>query len=331
MINRNLIALSIAAFALLILAACSSKPESGLKAPSGLPTSAVVEKVNGVPITKAELDRAVKAFLAQTPAPEKVPAEAMKQATGAALNQLTAAELLYQEASKLEIKDLDKQVAAKILQNKFQYDSQTDFDKALKSVGMTQQEMELAARKDIVINHFIEQRIAPQVSVTEEDARKFYESEKEKSFKHGDRIQVSHILIGVPENANPAVKKQAKEKAEALLKKIKAGENFAALAKAESTSPTKEQGGDLGVLGKGQMIPAFEKAAFSLKAGEISNVVETQFGYHIIKVTAKLPASTDKYEDVKWKIVNHLKREKIRKALDTYIEQLRAKAKIEIM
>ncbi len=321
----KIISATVAVFALLILPACSSEQKSSLK-PSA---EELVEKVNGAPITQAELDRAVKALLAQSRMPQPLTPEAMKQATDAALNQLTAAELLYQAASKLEIKDLDKQVSTKIAQSKFQYPSQADFEKALKSVDMTPKVMEEAARKDIVINNFIEKQFAPQATVSEDEVQKFYDDNKEKSFKHGERIKVSHILVAVPKKATIGARKQAKEKALAILKRVKAGEDFAALAKAESSSPSKEQGGDLGIVVKGQMVPAFEKAAFAIKVGRVSEVVETEFGYHIIKVAEKLGASTDKFEDVKTKIVVHIKREKIRKAVAGYIDQLRAKAKIE--
>ncbi len=322
---------AVAVFALLILAACSSVSDKEQKATQKQSPTAVVEKVNGVPITQAALGQAVKALLAQSGAPQQVPPEAMKNATEAALNQLTAAELLYQAGSKLEVKDLDKQVATKIGQAKYQYPSQADFENALKAVGMTQKEMEEAARKDIVINNFIEKQFNSEAPVTEEEVKKFYADNKGKAFTQGERIKASHIIVAIPEKATPEAKKQAKEKAAGILKRVKAGEDFAALAKAESDSPTKAQGGDLGIIGRGQTLPAFEKAAFALKPGEVSDVVEMPNAYDIIKVTQKLPPSTEKYENVKAKIVVFLKRDKVRKAVAAYVEQLRAKAKIEKM
>jgi peptidyl-prolyl cis-trans isomerase C len=325
---KKIASATVAVLTLVSLSACNSAADKQQKA-SRFPSSGVVQKVNGVPITRTELDRAVRALLVQSRMPDKIPAETLKQATEAALNQLTAAELLYQEASKLEIKDLDKLVATKIAQSKFQYPSQAEFDKALQSVGMTQKAMEEAARKDMVINNFIEKRFAPQATITEEEVHKFYEDNKQNLFSQGERIKVSHILIAAPEKASAESKQQAKLKAQALLKRVRAGENFAALAKAESSSPTKQDGGELGILGKGQTMPAFEKAAFALQAGEVSGVVETPLGYHIIKVDQRLAPATESYKDVKQKIVANLKREKIRKAVAQLVEQLRAKAKIE--
>jgi len=325
---RKCTSATVAALTILSMTACS-KNEAQKQSGQQTPATGLVQKVNGSPITKAELDRAVKALLAQSRAPENLPPEALKQATDAALNQLTSAELLYQAASKVEVKDLDKQVSAKIVQTKYQYPSQAEFDKALQSIGMTQKEMEEAARKDIVINSFIEKQFSSLATVSEDEVKKFYDDNRDKAFSHGEQIKVSHILIPVPAKATPEAKKQAKEKAVALLQKVKGGADFAALAKEESASPTKAQGGDLGIIARGQAVPSFEKAAFALKAGAVSDVVETEFGYHLIKVSQKLAPSTDKFADVKSKIVVFLKREKVRKAVAQYVDQLRSKAKIE--
>lgn len=313
---------SAAVVSLLLLGACTGQQhsENGAAAP--------VEKVNGAPITRAQVDRTVKTLIGQQD-PKQLPPDMLKKATEAALNQLTAAELLYQDGMKLEIKDLDKQVTTRITQSKYQYPSQAEFDKALQSVGMTQKDLEEAARKDIVINNLIVQRFADKADVSEAEVRKYYEENKLKQFTQGDRIKVSHILIGVAKDASVDAKRQAMAKALAVLKRLKGGEPFADVAKKESTSPTKDQGGSLGIIGKGQTLPSFEKAAFALKPGEISNVVETPVGYHIIKVEQKLPPATERYEDVKNQIAGNIKREKIRQLLAAYVEQLRGKAKIE--
>lgn len=313
---------SAAVVPLLLLAACSATEQPKTS------SAQVVQKVNGTAITRVELDRTLKAMLGQAD-PKQLPPERLKQAMAAALNQLTAAELLYQEGSRLQIQDLEKQVSAKIAQSKYQYGSQAEFEKALQAVNMTPKELEEAARKDIVINALIQQRFGDKGTVTEAEVRKYYEENKTKEFTQGERVKVSHIMIGVAKNASAEAKRQAREKALAVLKRVKGGEPFAQVAKAESTSPTKEQGGSLGVIGRGRTMPAFEKAAFALRAGEISDVVETEVGYHVIKVEQKLHPSTDRYQDVKNKIAVALRREKVRQLLAGYIVELRGKARIE--
>lgn len=289
----------------------------------------VMAKVNDTTITRQEVSRAVKVLLAQSQVPEPVEPELMKQVEDAALEQLIAAELLYLEGEKLEVKDLNKQVADKIAQNKAKFSSEEEFRKALSAVEMTIKDMQEFTRKDLLINNLIEQRFTAKTEVSEAEARKFYDANLEKYFTKPEILGASHILIGTNENTSPEDRKKAREKAEDIAKRVKDGADFVAIAKAESTCPSAAQGGDLGRFGRGQMVEPFEKAAFALKVGESSDVVETQFGYHIIKVTEKEELTTEKFDEVKAKIVEYLKREKIQKEITEYVEQLRKAAKIE--
>ncbi|MRR55785.1 MAG: peptidylprolyl isomerase [Deltaproteobacteria bacterium] len=289
----------------------------------------VVAKVNGVPITREELDRATKFMLAQSQNKKQLTAEEKKKADAAVLEQLISAELLYQAGKKLKIADVDGRVAAQMKLGKSKFPSTAAYDKALKESGLTEKELEEFARKEIYINNLIEQEIASKVTVSDEDVKKFYDENPDK-FKQSESVQASHILIGVDPKLTAEEKAKAKEKAAGLLKRAKAGEDFAALAKDNSTCPSAPQGGSLGYFGKGQMVPEFEKAAFALKPGEISEIVETKFGYHIIKVTDKKAAGTVSFNDAKNDITNYLKIQKIQQNISTYIDKLRKEAKVEI-
>ncbi|MBI5484455.1 MAG: peptidyl-prolyl cis-trans isomerase, partial [Deltaproteobacteria bacterium] len=137
------------------------------------------------------------------------------------------------------------------------------------------------------------------------------------------------ILIGVDTSASDEEKKKAREKAEDLLKKIMVGEDFTTIAKTNSTCPSSAQGGDLGYFSKGQIDPQFEKAAFALKQGEVSDIIETQFGYHIINVTGRKEAEIADFNTVKPRILEHLKQQKLQKAVADYLEELKGKTKVE--
>jgi len=290
----------------------------------------VVAKVNGIPITRAELDRATKFMLAQSRNKNELTAEQKKNADSAVLEQLISAELLYQAGKKLKIADVDSRIAAQLKLGKSKFPSTAAYDKALKDSGLTEKELEEFARKEIYINNLIEQEIASKVTISDDEAKKFYDENTDK-FKQSESVQASHILIGVDPKLTAEEKAKLKEKAEALLKRAKAGEDFAALAKDNSTCPSKAQGGNLGFFGKGQMVPEFEKAAFSLKPGEISDVVETKFGYHIIKVTDKKAEGTVAFSDAKNDIVNYLKIQKIQQNISAFVDKLRKEAKVEII
>jgi len=290
----------------------------------------VMAKVNGTAITRADMNRATKIIAAQNRIPQNLVADKKKQLETAALDQLINAEVAFQAGLKLEIKDLDKQVSEKADMAKSKFSSPAEYEAALKANDITEKEIRELIRKDVVINNLFEKQVVGNITVSDADTKKFYDENQDK-FKQSESYHASHILIGVKPDATPDEKKKAREKAEALRKKVLAGEDFAALAKSESTCPSSSKGGDLGFFGKGDMVPAFENAAAALKPGEVSNVVETQFGFHIIKLIEKKDGGVVKLADAKEGIQKYLKQQKAQKAVGEYVATLKNSAKIERM
>jgi peptidyl-prolyl cis-trans isomerase C len=288
----------------------------------------VIARVNGTPITRAEADRATKVLIAQNRIPQNMDTEARKQAEDAALEQLINAEVAYQAGLKLEIQDLDKQVADKAAQGKARFPTAAEYETALKTNNITEDEVRKLIRKDIVIGRLLEQEVTGRITVTEAEIRTFYDENQDK-FKQPMKYHARHILIGVNPDAPADDKRTARARAEAIRGKILAGEDFAALAKAESSCPSSSQGGDLGFFGKGEMVPPFEKAAEGLNPGEVSGVVETQFGYHIIKLVEKQEGGAMKLDTARENIRNYLKQQKTQKAATDYVSTLRSKAAVE--
>jgi parvulin-like peptidyl-prolyl isomerase len=143
-------------------------------------------------------------------------------------------------------------------------------------------------------------------------------------------VRASHILVLVPQGTDAKGKAALRAKAEGLLKRVKGGEDFAAIARASSEDPgSAPQGGELPPFGKGSMVPPFEAAAFALPAGGVSDIVESQFGFHIIKLHEKLPEEKAPFESVKARLGEHLLNLKRDEAVTLFINALRAKAKIE--
>ncbi|UPU37132.1 peptidylprolyl isomerase [Geomonas paludis] len=318
---------------LLCLAACtgvkgSAAPVSVQLAHAATEAQDTVQLVNGVAISRAEVHRVSRLLLSQAGSFEQISPETMQRSNLAALDQLTVAELLYQEAAKIEIKDLDLQVEKKVAETRALYPGPDAFEHALKASGLTFGEMVRNARKSIVINTFIDQRFTSKVEVSDAEARSFYQENQDKYFIRMENARASHILVKVDEKMKPEEKQKAREKAEALLTRVKGGEDFAAVAESESGCPSATAGGDLGTFGRGQMVAPFEKAVFDLKPGEISSVVESQFGFHIIKLAEKHEAGKVSYEEAKQKIVEFLKAEKVRKAVMSFVDELKSKAKI---
>jgi peptidyl-prolyl cis-trans isomerase C len=310
--------------------AAPSKPDtSAAKLETAVPAQDPVARVNGVAISALELKRASKVMMAAQRG-ASTSGEQQKEMDKQALQQLISAELLYQAGQKLETKDLDKKIDEKMTQGKARFPNQDDFTKALKELDMTENDLRDYTRRDLIISNYVEKTIMPKVTVSEEDARKFYEQNADK-FTRPESVRASHILIGADAKATADEKKAAREKADKLRKELSGGADFATLAKANSTCPSSQQGGDLGTFGKGQMVPAFEQAAFAMKPGDISDVVETQFGYHIIKLTEKKPADKVDFKDARPRIEEFLKTQKVGTAVNEYVETARKTAKIEVL
>ena len=121
----------------------------------------------------------------------------------------------------------------------------------------------------------------------------------------------------------------ARKKIEKIQQKLQQGEDFAALAKEFSQGPSSFKGGDLGYFGRGQMVKSFEKAAFGLMPGDASDIIETRFGYHLIKVIERKPETLIAFEDIKDRLGQYLMQEKVRREVSSYVQKLKEKAKVE--
>jgi peptidyl-prolyl cis-trans isomerase C len=176
------------------------------------------------------------------------------------------------------------------------------------------------------VEKLIDTEAAAETAVTEEDAKKYYDGNSRR-FSQSEQIRASHILIKT-EGFDEAGKAAAKAKIDGLLKQVKEGADFAELAKANSDCPSGSGGGDLNFFERGRMVPAFDKTAFALKENEISGIVETKFGYHIIKQTGRKDAKTTSFEEAKAGILEEMKGRKKGEFGRKYLEQLKAEAKI---
>ncbi|RJQ83706.1 MAG: hypothetical protein C4519_06380 [Desulfobacteraceae bacterium] len=178
------------------------------------------------------------------------------------------------------------------------------------------------------IRTLIDNEIAPTVKANEADSKAFYQNNP-NAFKRPEEVHAQHILIKIEKDADEKQKAEARKSLLELKKRIDAGEDFGQIAKSHSQCPSAPKGGDLGFFTRGRMVPAFEKVAFELKPGGVSDLVETQFGYHLIKVLEHREAKTMGYEEVQAQIAAHLRNLKIRAEVLRYAEKLRKAAKIE--
>jgi peptidyl-prolyl cis-trans isomerase C len=180
-------------------------------------------------------------------------------------------------------------------------------------------EQKLADIKNrIIVDVYLKKTIETESKISDAELQEFYDQNKEK-FKSGEQVKASHILV------------KTQQEADEILAELKKGATFADLAKAKSIDSSASAGGDLGWFEKGHMVPVFEKAAFALQEGELSGVVKSEFGYHIINVTGKRPAGIRTMEESREQIKAVLVPEKQQQVFAQIKERLRKDAKIEVV
>jgi peptidyl-prolyl cis-trans isomerase C len=292
--------------------------------PAELPD--VVARVNGQPVTKADFDRLVKNIEAGR---GPIPADKRDEVLRAVLDQLITYNVLKQEAASRKLAVADTDVEAQVAQMQKQFPTEAEFSKALTARNTTVAQLKADAKIDMAINKMMEAEVTA-VAATDADVQDFYAKNPDK-FKQGESVRATHILIKADEKADEPTKKAARAKIDGLLKRVKAGEDFGALAKEHSEDGSSAQGGDLGFFPRGQMVPPFDQAAFALKPGEISDVVVSQFGFHIIKLIEKKDATVVPLEQVKPRVQEFLTNQKKQEKVDALIKDAKAKAKIEVL
>jgi peptidyl-prolyl cis-trans isomerase C len=308
-------------------AAAQLQPPAPKPVPAQLP--AVVARVNGEDIKAADLENAVRGLEGRAGGP--VPADQRDRVYRGVLDDMIGYKLLVQEAKTRKVVVPDADIEAQVAQIRGQFPDQQQFEQALAAQKMTVQDVRDDARSELSVEKLIEAEIGTKIGVTPEAISDFYKNNQDK-FQQGPRVRASHILIQVAPNADAPTKQQAKVKAEGILKDLKGGKDFATAAKENSQDPgSAPTGGDLGFFEQGQMVPQFEQAAFALKPGQMSELVETQFGYHIIKVAEKQDARVIPLDEAKGQIEQYLTQQNRHAQTEMFVAALKAKAQIDIL
>lgn len=294
--------------------------------PAELPT--LIARVNGEEIQKAEFEKAVENFEANAGAP--VPADHRDQVLRSVLDQMIGYKLLVQEARNRRLTATDVEVNDRIGQIRAQFPTEEAFTQALAAQKNTLAQLRTDVRSDMLVNSMLESEIGSKIKVTPAQIDDFY-AKNPTQFKQPERVHASHILIGVPQDADAAAKGAARATAAKVLAELKSGKDFADLAKQYSTDPgSATNGGDLGLFQQGQMVGPFDKVAFSMKEGQTSDLVETQFGFHIIRVIEKMPIRDVQLEEVRGEILQFLEGREKQQATQSFVASLKSKGKIEI-
>jgi peptidyl-prolyl cis-trans isomerase C len=301
----------------------------------------VIAKGKGLEIRRSQLDDALVSVRASAAANNQtIPPEQMAMIEPGVLEKLIEMQLLLSQATDADKAKGKTDSTKSFDQIKTKVPSEEMLNRQLKSMGLTQDELKKKLNEEATAQAVIEREL--KVDISDADAKKFYDDNPSK-FEQPEMVRASHILISTkdPMDMNPNLaqrkdlpddQKAAKRKqAEDLLKRARAGEDFAKLAKEYSDDPgSKDKGGEY-TFPRGQMMPEFEAAAFSLKTNEISDIVTTTYGYHIIKLSEKMPAKQVEFDKVKDNIKAYLAQQQIRKKAPDFFAKLKKDANVEIL
>jgi peptidyl-prolyl cis-trans isomerase C len=306
--------------------ATAATPQKVKPVPAVLPDP--IAKVGGESISRAELEAAIRAVEQQNGG-HAVPPERRDEIYRGVLDNLLSIRVLRQEVSDRHMTASETDIAAYVNELRKQFPSEAAFEQAMASQHVSPEKLRDKARIDLLVNRLLEGEVNAKLSVKPGDVSAFYEKNPDK-FKQPESVHASHILIIVPPGADANTKAAAKARAEEALKAAKAGTDFAALARRYSQDGSAQRGGDLGFVPRGQTAPAFEKAAFALQPGQISDVVESPFGFHIIKVIERRPGRVVSFPEAAGQIQQYLEQQQRDTLAKAFVESLKAKRKVEI-
>jgi len=299
-----------------------------------LESTEMVASVDGQIITVSQLEGATQNMLRQFQG--QIPPEQMAQLRPSlqrqALDSLINMMLLLREAQREDIQPDPEAVEERISEITARFPSPEQFRQQLAAAGVSDDDFRREIEQGVRIQMLIDRKAPVESEVSEEEIEEFYRDNPE-NFEVPERVRASHILIGYEGAENSTAERSAEEArtlAEEVLEKAKAeGADFAALAQEYSEGPSAERGGDLDFFVSGQMVQPFEEAAFALQSGEISDIVETQFGYHVIRVTGREEGREIPLEEVRENITAFLNNRNQQAAVNEYLGQLRSTAVIE--
>ncbi|MGB8225300.1 MAG: peptidylprolyl isomerase [Sedimentisphaerales bacterium] len=294
----------------------------------------VIVTVNGTSITEGQIEDILNPRMQQMAGrvPENMVPQYRQQIRKRIIEQLVIEQLITEDEKKNNIDvnqaELDQQINKQIASQNLTLD---EFKALLKAYGTTFGEYQKNMTKKLMFEKLMDTKFADKMQPPTDQQIKAYYDENIQQFNKPESIHAKHILIAPAQDANDPnkAKAEAKAKAEGLLKKLKAGADFNDLAKQYSACPSSKQGGDLGIQAKGNLVPEFEKAAYALKPGQISDVVETSFGFHIIKLIEHIDAGTVSFEKSKDEIKQTLADKQREQVMMDYIQKIRTGADIK--
>ena len=289
-------------------------------------------RVNGEGISRARLQSSVDAYLRQGSMNYggiTQPAQ-YKRVQRKVLEQLITEELLWQQATQDGFVTTDVELEQALAALRQSYPTQMQYENRLTERGFSVASFREDVRRKIAVRKWARATLAKEVEISDAEVHEFYVA-NEVRFVQSAQINVRHVLIKLAADADDATVAAARREIEEILAQARAGADFAELARQRSQGPSAPRGGDLGFVPRGQLVKPFEDAAFALQPGEISEVVRTEFGFHIIKLVARRDGQVVPEQQVAAQIRNHLLGAKLVETVAVHVVALREQASVDIL
>lgn len=288
----------------------------------------LVMRINGEPVYAAEISLVMRTMQGQI---EQQGSEfEAEQVLQAATDRVIEQKLLAQEARRFGLSPDEERVAQQMAAADQRSGGRDALAAALAAGGSSPEQLENIYREIELGRAFINHQIRPTVQVSDDEVLEFYNSNPE-IFERDEQVRARHILIKVGDGADPEADQRARQRAEQARARAVAGEDFAELARELSEGPSAPMGGDLGFFSRATMAPPVADAAFELEPGEISDVVRTRFGYHLIRVEDRRPAGSIPFDEAEDQARTFLTNQKTAETVGTLLKTLYENAEIETL
>jgi peptidyl-prolyl cis-trans isomerase C len=289
-------------------------------------TPAAIATIDGEPVSSDEYLRALKGLAAnvKTHAGGGVPQEAFDNIRKNVLDTVINNALLAKVAAEKKIAVDAAEVEATFARMRKNFPDEESFAEAMAAQGITEDELKADMTSKLTIRKLIDREVMDTIVISDAEAKTYYDTNRQQ-FERSETVHAAHILVRTEPDADEAAWAAALAKAEAIVADVRAGGDFAKLAKEKSEDPgSAGQGGDLGEFPRGRMVKEFEDAAFAAAVGDVTDPVKTQFGYHVIRVADKKAASMVPFKEAKDQIAQQLKMQQAQKTFQQYLSDLRA-------
>lgn len=294
---------------------------------------AVVARVGDRIITRSQYDARLRdgfAELERTVPPQEVTAR-KQELKRTLINEMLSELLIKDRADRIGLSVTPNEVKEAVERLKAQYgiDSDERFNESLKSSGLTRPEMEGRLRDTLLTNKVFSRELRSRQDLSDKELRERYEREKEQ-YRLPERARLREIVLVVPDGADQSTAQAISQKAETIAESAKASADFAAVARESSDSPSKEQGGEIGVVSRGEMQPALDAAVFNATAGSVVGPIQGRSGFHIVKVEERLPSEIPSFDSIKERLRKEADEETFQRDYKSYIERLRKEAFVQV-